>query len=1018
VRRVDLDVAIRVVAALLIAAAICGFVWYAYPDDLSVRTDILGYPIVQDFNPRVYTVRFLLIAVALPVIAIAVWGVLEALAGRRPHLPETIPAEEAEPPAARRDAPLLSYLKLAAVGGLIATAVAVGVDASSLWPLYLGIPIIVAYVFGVRFAARLIPVARSGTAMNAIAGVNAAVASLSLLAIAVASASTQVDVASPPSSVHYSIAPLWALIPVGLIPAVVVCGLLARRPASDWRRIESWTLLVLGAPVALFLGIAHIVGDLNPPDLFHEGERLGASNLVFGADRFPWRDVLFPHGVLSDVLLPELDTAATSYSRWGLTAGIGMVERPLFWISSLALCVYLFRRNWLFLVASQLLLLIFGWLDLLDNYRMLLLPLSLLAMAALLARSTWPRALLLMAVTGAQAIAVPEATGYSAVIWAAVIAYELVHRRCPGAEPWRTSRSLRIAVSGAALTAAFVLFLALFDSVDGFITYYTTFVGGHDLTGGFPIQWGNFEFHAWVYIPVAVILIGWAYGAARIWSGRWLTTADWVVGAAVIGLIPYYVKFLARADDGHLYQVATVAVIPALYVIYRFLQFLDARGEGSGRSLLRYRPATLVFVLLVIVFAPTAPWSAIGDLPDRFDATADAAPTNDRVGYIVPGTDTDRLARHVERVIDTYAPDGSVFDFTNSPLLFDYLINANTATRFFHVSMAIPADAQRDVIDELEDEKPELVAYSTLVHGLPNWDVVSNPVRHYLISDYLLDHYHPVAKVSDYVFMARNEAAGLPGPQAKRPSRLYFDGLPCEWGFAPNFLDQAPADPADGVDLATKPLGESSGAGGWAADVKTGLPARQVLAVDGDRIVATAPLGVNRQDVAAQLNNPSLTYAGWEFRDALAETGDPSSLTYFGLGRNGVASELGVPANPPPKVLRRPGGGEIPVRQGVVKGSVDYRLPTMDRYELQLPADFQSFDWLQVDSDQQLPESRFLLSDGDAAAGRTIAFNALAGRESEQIRVGSCPQWFGYHGPRLFLDVSPGAGPVTTRLVR
>jgi hypothetical protein len=296
--------------------------------------------------------------------------------------------------------------------------------------------------------------------------------------------------------------------------------------------------------------------------------------------------------------------------------------------------------------------------------------------------------------------------------------------------------------------------------------------------------------------------------------------------------------------------------------------------------------------------------------------------------------------------------------------------------------------------------------------------VVSNPVRHYLISDYLLSNYHPVDKYSDYVFMARNDWAGIPGPEVKRPGDLYFDGLPCEWGYSPNFFDQGPADPSAGVDLPTKPLGESSGTGGWAADVEAGLPARQVLVVDGDRIVATAPLGVRRQDVASQTDNPSLTYAGWEYREALAKTGDPESLTYFGLGRDGVASELGVPPDPPPDVLHSPGGGEIPVKQGVVEGSVDYRLPTMDRYEITLPGDFQAYDWLQIDSDQPLPESRLIFSDGDAAAARSISFNALAGRTSEQLRVGSCPQWFGYTGSRFVLDVTPGAGPVATRLMR
>jgi hypothetical protein len=797
----------------------------------------------------------------------------------------------------------------------------------------------------------------------------------------------------------------------------VVGLLVSRGPAGRWHRIETWTLLLVAAPAAIYLGLGHVPGELPPPDLFHEGERIGASHLVFDLDEFPWRDILFIHGVLSDVLFPRLDLVATELSRWGLTAGQDLVERPLFWLSTFALCVYLFRRNWLFLIGASVLI-VFGWVDALDNTRMILVPLSLLALALLLERSTWPRAFLLMGVTVTQAIAVPEATVYSAAVWGVMVLYELVHRHVPGTPTLGQSRTVRCLAAGVALLALFFVFLIANDSVDGFESYYRTFVAGHGIAGAFPFQWGDLEYHVWVYIPVAAVLVGWAYAAGRVWTRRWFTKADWVIAPAFIGLIPYYTKFLARADSGHLYQVATVAFVPALYVVYRVVQALDARAARSGVSALRYRPATVACLLLVLALAPTSVASLVRNLPDEYVGVASTEPPDSRLGYIIPGDD-EVLIRRTQAVVDRYAPDGKVFDFTNSPLLFDFLVDDRPVTRFFHVSMALPRSAQEDLIDELRDSDPALIAYSSREQGLPSWDVVSNPVRHYLVSDYLLDHYHPVAKVEDYVFMARNEDPAAP-PEVGDPRSLLFEGLPCEWGYAPNFLNQTPADAADGIDLTVTKEGLSTGVGGWAVDEHAGVPAVKVLIAAGDRIVASTPTGVRRDDVASQLGSRDVIYAGYEFRGKLPEryAAHPEQLSYFGVSRDGVASQLGVPANPPPAALRGPRGATIPVRPGAVRGSVDYVLPAMDRYRLDSPPGRAAFDWLSLTSAAAAGGSRVLISDGNAAGARTIGFNELPGSDGEQIRVGSCPQWKGYGEGPIYVDVTHGSGELSARLIR
>ena len=102
-RRVDVDLVIRIVAALLAAGAICGLALTLYPDDLSVSTDVLGYPIFRDFNSGRYTFEYLLIVVAFPAIAIAIFSALEVLARRRvgrravPGLPTVAVTDESTP---------------------------------------------------------------------------------------------------------------------------------------------------------------------------------------------------------------------------------------------------------------------------------------------------------------------------------------------------------------------------------------------------------------------------------------------------------------------------------------------------------------------------------------------------------------------------------------------------------------------------------------------------------------------------------------------------------------------------------------------------------------------------------------------------------------------------------------------------------------------------------------------------------------------------------------------------------
>src|SRR6202011_4573857 len=107
------------------------------------------------------------------------------------------------------------------------------------------------------------------------------------------------------------------------------------------------------------------------------------------------------------------------------------------------------------------------------------------------------------------------------------------------------------------------------------------------------------------------------------------------------------------------------------------------------------------------------------------------------------------IGRFVDATLD---PGDSLFDFTNQPGLYHYILRRQPATRYYHVSMAVRRSTQLDLIEELDRTRPKLVVFDTESNGLPDWDGVPNEVRHYEISRYILHHYRPLARLHGQVF--------------------------------------------------------------------------------------------------------------------------------------------------------------------------------------------------------------------------------------------------------------------------
>jgi hypothetical protein len=150
------------------------------------------------------------------------------------------------------------------------------------------------------------------------------------------------------------------------------------------------------------------------------------------------------------------------------------------------------------------------------------------------------------------------------------------------------------------------------------------------------------------------------------------------------------------------------------------------------------------------------------------------------------------LVADLEALIRTYGgPSRAVFDFTNAPGLFDFLLAAPPASRFYDINLTITEGAQRRAVADLQTSRPRLVVFGGEV-GLPRWDFLENEVRDHIVADYLLTHYRPLVQVNDeLVFIADwvHDPPPLPHLESRpRTANLYDTGRACAFGYIPDLF--------------------------------------------------------------------------------------------------------------------------------------------------------------------------------------------------------------------------------------
>jgi hypothetical protein len=831
----------RIAARFLIAVTVSGaadMLWWLHePRQLTGPINVPGYPTFANFDYIPSFLAYRLITYAFPVGVLVVYSLLawrgplrRPARARRPRATAAmrdLPAAEPARLAAQAPAGSAAGAALATAARLLLPAMVVVVAASArsashsreittpglLCGLaYLaGVPVLAAAITWLRpdpRQPRWVQVRSATAAVNGIAGAMASVFGLWLV-----SHLSLVAVLSDHRAHHWPWLPAW-LAGLGMV-VVAAWGAVRLRGGRPPAAVEQRLLVTVVGAAAVFLITSWLPGQLGRFRGFDDAQGLVGANLL-GKGYFPWRDLFFIHGLWMDALQSTLGFTVFGDTRWGGNAGSTVLVIPVCWVILYLFAVWFSRSNRWFLIGVVLLLL--TGVPAAPDSRFIFVPVSLVLLGEMLRRRSFGWCSAFTVVMFIQAVLVPETLFLALPALLVVVAADLTHRN-PGTRIWPAlRRSYWCAAVGIVLLAAWCAFLAVNHSLGAWIDYFKVFAPAHDAEGAHP-PW-HLPLRGWVEfgLSIALVLITFWSVVARVRGGRSWSPRDWVTVAAAGFVALYGEKALGRFDMSHIGEVFTAALPLVLLWSEQALTAADglvhaivsgARRSGAIRSLQAIRnPATvLVAAVTVVMVAPlTGPRSVMAaatSVASHEQARSVAEPAIPRLGYAAPGVVDLSLLRDLGTALDAYAgQSGPVFDMTNSPGYIYYLLDRRPGTRFVNVDLALTPYAQELLIGDLRRSRPPVVVFDSTTTGVPIWDGIRNNIRHYDVSQYLLNGWTPILQTHGELLLLRDDLMARRSylPRLSVPpvsTHLYFRSPACEWGAIPNFL----SSPASGSSV-------------------------------------------------------------------------------------------------------------------------------------------------------------------------------------------------------------------------
>ncbi|HEX5089859.1 MAG TPA: hypothetical protein VFV89_18775 [Nocardioides sp.] len=1033
---------LRVVAALVAAGVIALAIWVLTPRGLRPPINIVGYPTFANFDFHPGFLKYRLVVWVVPAVATLVLAVLwrwGPLSGTRPaRRPEPTVGEiddltDGDAPGASSPLRLLLILPAAGAIALAVSSRHGAVTGAVTWAGVLaGLGFTGAVLLlGLLLALRHRPPGGvplhawldSVTLVNGPASAVGAALAVCIFARSTAAVSTtgQVD--------GWSWVPGWAALLTIAAAAAWAMGSLYARVRADV--VERRAAGVLAGSAVVFMATGALPGPVGQLAGFDDMQSVtGADLLTRGF--FPWRDVTLIHGVFEDALRSWAGFALFEHTMWATAAAAGGLWTPLGWVAFFLFALWVTRGRWLPLLCLSALLVWGSYVTLLP-LRWWLAPIIWILLGEAVRRSRARWTALLIAALLAEAVLVPEAAFQVLGVLAVLVLHDLVTR--PGGRSWwrGLTKTRDAAVTGAVLTLLWCGFLALHHSLKAFVDYYLIFGPGHAESGALPFGLNaTRDYEVAFFVAVGLVVLTLLAAGWILVAGRPVSTRQWVMLGCALTAGLYGEKALARWDDGHLGQSIFVAVPLAMAWVAVVLSGADDALQGwwSRRRRVQHRSAHFPAVSLVVLAAILVGLPAVRVETWHAPSSNKALVLDESLpllGYSTPATYDKDLLADLDTVVDGLGGrDDGFFDFTNSPGWFYYMLGLDPSTSYYHVSMAVPAFSQEDLVRQLEKDPPSVVAFDSPPSiGLSAWDFVSNEIRHFVVSQYLLDGWTPVLSSHGVVFMLRNDLlAGRPTTpeltEEPQTTDLYFAANSCDWGFVPNFLQSPRTGRSVSIDAGRSRQARRLDISGWAFDLESGEPPTRILVAAGRQVIATATAGVSRPDVAAALHSAAAATSGFTVRSL---TADPGRVRVYAEYADGQAHPLTDRGAGVDSLTLPDGEGTLKLGPRAL-GSVDStvvlkgRLTTVD-----VPPDVSLPEVKELSvtgRGGELGRGDYLLTDtlnATSAGDRTIQFRTLfRGGRSVSVRVGSCLQWHGYTGHQLYLFRRHGFGVGTVTL--
>lgn len=833
-----------VLAAVAVAAGgiVMNVLRQRLPSRLDVATDIVGYNTFHAFDAFVYGQTFFMMTIGWCALSLAVFALITwlvrlmrvPLSRRGPLLPRNRHTCAVPPPDVLDDDGSTRGLVIWWVGRATAL-LAVGAVFGVIYALFREVPprvfgrdvfaVAIGYALLVVLAAVLVTnlrMPRVRSTRTNVSAINALVACATVLGISLISHRTSVTTVSDGAQHTFEWFPLWVGIGLtALLVGLVLRALwIGRSRNREPTHVERRAVFLMAVPVFIILVVAHLPAQLTPIDYstFEIGQRVAPVSFM-QLGEFPWRDWVSIHGLFVDGLSESFGYYLVQSSEWGAAAGQTLILLPMAYVAVYYFVYRVAGASWALLAAAGLLVLQPSVVTF--DLRFFATPLLLLLLWATFDRDGWAWPVTLGFALLVNAVLVPESAFVLVACATAVVVHDLYRADwVPGNRLRSFRRTSLCAAGGCAGTVLLLAILAYSGAVGAFVSYYTTFIPSHDLEGATPLLPMVLPYAYWVFAPAVGILLGALILAVKVWRRTVLATTDFVMLAGMVIALLVYQKFTARADY-HIVQVYGLSLPMLVIEAWQLLRLADGGAGAALRRLwppvARLRPAALAALIATVVTTSGALQAVPVTAATQFHVRADAEPWSSSIGYAT--RDDQSKYTDMRAFLATYLHPGErVFDFSNEPGLLYYELRYRPAGRYYLVADAILLPIQQEVVRELQMNRPRFVIFQdSTSYALPAWDGISNPVRHYAISQFILDNYRPFANVDGALIYAQKSLTlsdpVLMSSQLSQPVTtrdIPFQVLPCDWGYAPEYLNSPSPPPGAATDVQLQRLNAST----------------------------------------------------------------------------------------------------------------------------------------------------------------------------------------------------------------